>query len=154
MALGQLVNDLGVDQCGIHIERHQPTSAPEHGVALHAEIEAQPLRGSHELTFQRLGVTDDPAQTDLDGHPPGDVVGQGQAPGESANGIDVQTEVLHDGGDGSELSAGFACRQQGDDVARLALSGHPLFIIAGRNRCATHRHAARAGLLLQSRQYR
>ncbi len=108
MPFRQLIDDLGVDQGGIHIEGYEAPSTPKHGVALYAEVEAEQLGSLHEFALQTLGIGNRPAQADFNGHAPGDMVRQRQATGQTPNCIYVQPVLLHGRGNRRELGTGVA----------------------------------------------
>ncbi len=127
----QLVDDLRIDERGVHVERHQPTVAPVYRVLLHTEIECQALGGFEKARLKRPGVIEDPTKTHLYADPlTPRVVRQRQPARQASYGVDVETVVTHDGGEGGELLTGGACGKERDYVTGLALTLYPVVVVA------------------------
>ena len=146
-AVGQFVDAFGLDEGGVHVEADEPPHPPVHVVPLEGEIHPHLGGEAHQALLHHLLVLGRAAERELDagaGVPLG--MRDAQPAGEALDGVDVQPLLGHDLGRGLDLRGGEAPADDGEDVARPALPGGPLFVLVVRNRLETDLHAQFRGL--------
>jgi hypothetical protein len=137
--LGQLVDNFGFDQSRVHVEHRQAAVATEQRIFLEGDIHTQFLGHAEELGAQGLRVSRLTAYGELDAALA--LVGrgvQGHATRQTVDMVDIQAVLRSDRADPLQLFSGDLARQQGDDVAFLALAGHPVLVIRFGYRGETH----------------
>ena len=140
-AHGQLVDDLRLNQRGVHVEANQAAHASVHVVQLEGEIHLQLRSHLHQLRLHLLAVLRRAAHREFDaGFRLRLGLVQGDAARQALDGVDVHALVGQDAGGCGNLVGGQLAAQQRQDVAVLALHAHPVLVLLGTDGIEPHRH--------------
>ena len=154
---GQLVDHLRADQRGIHIEYHQAAVAPESAVALEGDVQVAFVGDRQKGGAHGARITGFAAYRDFHAGAAVRVAVlafQVHPAGKPGDAVDVKVVIRHHGGHVAELLGGDLARQQGNDVAVLALAGHPLLVAVLVDGPEAHRDIALMRLEQQVLEHR
>ena len=137
--LGQLIDDFGFDQGGVHVEHRQAAVATEQGVFLEGDIDIQFLGHAQEVGAQRLRVSRFTAHGELDAALAFVSRGvQWHATRQTVNMVDIQSVLRGDRTDALQLLSRYLAGQQGDDMALFTLAFDPVLVVSFGHRGETY----------------
>ena len=154
---GQLVDYFRANQGGIHIEHHKAPVTAEGAVALEGDVQVAFVGNveegrAHGFTVLRLtahGNLDAGATVLVERFP-----FQMHPAGQAGDAVNVQAVVCHCCGHVGELFGSNLARQQGDDMAVLALAGHPFLVAVFVDGTEAHIDVQLVGLEQQILEHR
>lgn len=133
---GEFVDDLSLDEGGVHVEGEEAAVAAEDAFALEGDVDAEVV-GEGEEGGAHGGLAGGvSAGAELDaGVGVGGGVGEGEpgreAVGEALDAVDGEAVVGDDGADFGEVVGGDGSAKDGDDEAVFALGVHPVLELGG-----------------------
>ena len=139
-AVGQLVDDLRLDERRIHVEADETAAAAVDVVLLERDVEPD-FREVHEALLHGalLLVGERAAHRELDARLGGAVVAfEGHAARQTLDGVDVEPLLGHHLRHLGNVARRDGAAQQRDDVAVFALTAHPVVVLLLGNRRETN----------------
>ena len=145
---GQFVDHLRLDERRVHVEADQAAAAAVDVVLLEGDVESD-LGEVHEALLHgaAVGVGERAAHRELDARLGGAVVlVEGHAARQAPDGVDVQPVLGHDLRHLGNVARRDGASEQRDDVAVLALTGHPVVVALFGDRREADHHPQLRGL--------
>ena len=144
---GQLVNDLCLNKCGIHVEANQAPHTPVHIVNLERAVNLHLTRHAHDFSMQFLVVSGCASHRELYA---GSCLFQGilyaGTAREAQNGVDIKLLVSYETADGLNLCGLKLAAKDCENVAVLTLAVDPILILFHCDGVETDVHTHLAGL--------